>query len=209
VTPVPTDNGRRLAHPAATVESQEPPVIHDLFVLPVPLLEKAVRSVAVYLFLVFVLRLAGKREVAQLNPFDFVVLLLLSNTVQNAIIGNDNSLTGGLFGAVVLLVVNRLVVRASYDSPRLTMLVQGTASVLARNGRVRERALRKELITHDELMVAIRTQGARRLADVELVTLEPTGALTVEQRDNVGELHERLRRIEAKLDALAPPPAVG
>jgi uncharacterized membrane protein YcaP (DUF421 family) len=197
------------AHQPPHRRAQEPRVIHDLFALPVPLLEKAVRSVAVYLFLLFALRLAGKREVAQLNPFDFVVLLLLSNTVQNAIIGNDNSLTGGLFGAVVLLVTNRLVVWASYDSPRLTMLVQGTPSVLARNGRVRERALRKELITHDELMVAIRTQGARKLADVELATLEPTGALTVEQRDNIGELQERLRRIEAKLDALATPPAAG
>jgi len=180
-------------------------VVHDLLSLPVPPLEKVLRSVAVYLFLLFALRLSGKREVAQLNPFDFVVLLLLSNTVQNAIIGNDDSLLGGVLGAAVLLVANRLVVWATYGSPRLTRLIQGTRSVLVEHGRTRKQALRKELITTEELMVAIRTQGARKLRDVDLAALEPNGALTVELRDEVrdevNEVLERLRRIEAKLDA--------
>src|SRR5919201_4224410 len=148
-------------------------MIHDLFASGVPLLEKAVRSVAVYLFLLAVLRLAGKREIAQLNNFDFVVLLLLSNTVQNAIIGNDNSLWGGLFGAGVLLVANRLVVEASYRSPRLTRLVQGRQTVLVRKGRTLHRNLRMELITNEELMAAIRRQGVSKLSEVQLAVLEP------------------------------------
>lgn len=176
-------------------------MFHDLLSLPVPLLDKAVRSVAVYLFLVAALRVTGKREVAQLNPFDFVVLLLLSNTVQNAIIGPDNSLAGGLLGAVVLLAANRLVVRIAYGSPRLTRLIQGGQTVLVDKGVLREQALRKELITEEELMAAVRTQGVHELKAADLVALEPNGALTVEPRDHLGEIMQQLRRIEAKLDA--------
>src|SRR5919201_2172070 len=105
-------------------------MIHDLFASGVPLLEKAVRSVAVYLFLLAVLRIAGKREIAQLNNFDFVVLLLLSNTVQNAIIGSDDSLWGGLFGAAVLVAANRLLVRATYDRGWLVRMIEGTPTTL-------------------------------------------------------------------------------
>jgi uncharacterized membrane protein YcaP (DUF421 family) len=174
-------------------------MIHDLFASGVPLAEKLVRSVAVYGFLLLVLRLAGKREIAQLNNFDFVVLLLLSNTVQNAIIGDDNSLWGGLFGAAVLLAANRVVVQASYRSPRLTRLFQGVQTVLVRDGRTVRRNLRKELITNEELMAAIRRQGVSKLSDVQLAALEPTGALTVEPEDVMGEVLARLRRIEARL----------
>src|SRR5919201_1816455 len=174
-------------------------MIHDLFASGVPLLEKAVRSVAVYLFLLAVLQLAGKREIAQLNNFDFVVLLLLSNTVQNAIIGNDDSLWGGLFGAAVLLAANRLVVQGSYRSPRLTRLLQGVQTVLVRDGRTIGRNLRRELITSEEPMASVRRQGVSRLSDVRLAVLEPTGALTVEPEDVIGEVLARLRRIETLL----------
>ena len=182
-------------------------MIHDLLASEVPLAEKAIRSVAVYVFLLAVLRLAGKREIAQLNNFDFVVLLLLSNTVQNAIIGNDSSLWGGLFGAAVLLAANRVVVRASYGSPRLTRLVQGSQTVLVRGGRTLKRNLRKELITDEELMAAVRRQGVSKLSDVQLAALEPTGALTVEPEDVMGEVLQRLRRIEAALGSDGGPRA--
>jgi uncharacterized membrane protein YcaP (DUF421 family) len=184
-------------------------MIHDLFASGIPLAEKAIRSVAVYLFLLGVLRLAGKREIAQLNNFDFVVLLLLSNTVQNAIIGSDDSLWGGLFGAAVLVAANRLVVQASYRSQRLTNLVQGRQTVLVRGGRALRRNLRRELITSEELMAAVRRQGVSRLRDVRLAVLEPTGALTVEPEDVIGEVLARLRRIEAHLgsDGGPPPPS--
>src|SRR5260370_35407859 len=101
-----------------------------MFVLTLPIWEKILRSVAVYLFLVIGLRLAGKRELAQLNPFDLVVLLTLSNTGQNAIIGDDNTITGGVIGAATLLLVNYLVVRFLFRHEKLDPLVEGAATVL-------------------------------------------------------------------------------
>src|SRR5690348_15686363 len=102
----------------------------DMFVLGIPLLEKILRPIVVYVFLVVGLRLAGKRELAQLNAFDLVVLLTLSNTVQNAIIGDDNSVSGGVIGATTLLLVNYGVVRFLYGHERLDQLVEGAATVL-------------------------------------------------------------------------------
>src|SRR5215475_188532 len=104
--------------------------LSDMFVLGLPIAEKILRPIIVYVFLVVGLRLAGKRELAQLNPFDLVVLLTLSNTVQNAIIGEDNSVTGGLIGATTLLAVNWLVVRFLYWHRTLDQLVEGDAAVL-------------------------------------------------------------------------------
>src|ERR1700674_4747856 len=102
----------------------------DMFVLGLPVGEKILRSVLVYLFLVVGLRVAGKRELAQLNPFDLVVLLTLSNAVQNAIIGDDNSVTGGVIGATTLLAVNYVVVRFMYTHERLEQLVEGAPDIL-------------------------------------------------------------------------------
>jgi uncharacterized membrane protein YcaP (DUF421 family) len=108
----------------------------DMFVLGLPVLEKILRPVFVYAFLVISLRLSGKRELVQLNPFDLVVLLTLSNTVQNAIIGDDNSVSGGIIGASSLLAVNYLVVRFLYDHRKLDQLVEGRADVLIQGGKV-------------------------------------------------------------------------
>src|SRR5438876_11198482 len=99
-------------------------LFQHMFFLGLPVAEKVIRPVIVYVFLIVGLRLAGKRELAQLNPFDLVVLLTLSNTVQNAIIGNDNSVSGGLIGAATLLLVNYIVVRLLYDHQRLEHLVE-------------------------------------------------------------------------------------
>src|SRR5436190_4853007 len=98
-------------------------LFRDMFVLGLPVAEKILRPVFVYLFLIAGLRLAGKRELAQLNPFDLVVLLTLSNAVQNAIIGDDNSVTGGIIGGATLLIVNHVVVRYLYGHERLDRLV--------------------------------------------------------------------------------------
>jgi uncharacterized membrane protein YcaP (DUF421 family) len=174
-------------------------MIRDLFVVQIPLLEKVLRSIAVYLFLVVALRLAGKRELAQLNTFDLVVLLLLSNTVQNAIIGNDTSLLGGLLGAAVLLVVNYVVVRLGFRHPALARTLEGTPTVLVAGGRTLDRNLRRYLISRQELAAAVRRQGARDLADVDAVVLEANGTLTVEPHDRTEELIRRLDRIEAML----------
>src|SRR6266496_4505054 len=117
----------------------------DMFVLAVPILEKILRPICVYIFLIVGLRLSGKRELVQLNPFDLVVLLTLSNTVQNAIIGEDNTVLGGLIGATSLLVTNYLVVRFLYDHRKLDQLVEGRADVLIEGGKVRTKHLKTEL----------------------------------------------------------------
>src|SRR6516165_3908079 len=118
--------------------------LHDMFVLGLPVIEKVARPIVVYLFLIVGLRIAGKRELAQLNPFDLVVLLTLSNTVQNAIIGDDNSVTGGLIGATTLLAVNYFVVRFLFDHEKLDRLVEGDPDILIKDGKVCEDRLRSE-----------------------------------------------------------------
>jgi uncharacterized membrane protein YcaP (DUF421 family) len=171
----------------------------DLLVVQIPLLEKVLRSITVSLFLVVALRLGGKRELAQLNSFDLVVLLLLSNTVQNAIIGPDNSLLGGLLGATVLLAANYTTVRLGFQHPTLARTLEGSPTTLVQDGRTLDNNLRRYLITREELMAAIRRQGGRNLQDIEVVVLEANGALTVEQHDRTDELLERLQRIEAAI----------
>src|SRR6266403_2662975 len=130
----------------------------DMFVLALPVAEKILRPMAIYFFLVIGLRLAGKRELAQLNPFDLVVLLTLSNTVQNAIIGDDNSVTGGIIGATSLLIVNYLVVRFLYKHRSLDQLVEGKADILIEDGKVKTQRLKQELITMAQLEAAARKQ---------------------------------------------------
>jgi uncharacterized membrane protein YcaP (DUF421 family) len=150
----------------------------DMFVMGLPVLEKILRPVIVYAFLVIMLRLSGKRELVQLNPFDLVVLLTLSNTVQNAIIGEDNSVTGGLLGATALLATNYLVVRFLYGHKKLDELVEGRADMLMAEGQIRTEHLKKELITMAQLEAAARKQGFASLAEVDQCILEPGGTLS-------------------------------
>jgi uncharacterized membrane protein YcaP (DUF421 family) len=173
-----------------------------MFRLPLPVIEKLLRPVIVYLVLVVLLRLFGKRELAQLNPFDLVVLLSLSNTVQNAIIGDDNSVTGGIIGAFGLLAINWLVVRALYRSPRLTRAVEGSSTILVRHGKVDKSALEREALSHEDLMEAIHKQGFERLDQVSRCELEPSGAFFVEavEPSRAEEHHVELL---ARMDALS------
>jgi uncharacterized membrane protein YcaP (DUF421 family) len=182
--------------------------LHDMFWLTAPILEKVLRPIVVYAFLILGLRLAGKRELAQLNPFDLIVLLTISNTVQNAIIGDDTTVTGGLIGAATLLLVNYTVVRYLYGHERLERLVEGDADVLMRDGRILESRLRKELITKEELLSAARKQGFARLADVDKAVLEPDGTIVfvakqppVDARRH-DELLAKLEEVRAELVAL-------
>src|SRR6266508_4472600 len=117
--------------------------LHSMFWLGLPLLEKLARPVIVYVFLVLLLRIFGKRELAQLNPFDLVVLLSLSNTVQNAIIGDDNSVAGGLIGAFTLLALNYGVVRFLFKHRRLDQVLEGSPTVLIEDGHVKQKSLAK------------------------------------------------------------------
>ncbi len=155
-------------------------IFDHMFHLPLPLLEKLLRPAIVYLALVVLLRLFGKRELAQLNPFDLVVLLSLSNTVQNAIIGDDNSVTGGIIGAFGLLAINWLVVRALFRSPRLTRALEGRTAVLIRNGQVDKRALERESLTPEELLAVVHKQGFDDFHQVQRCELEPNGTFYIE-----------------------------
>ncbi|MDB5329162.1 MAG: putative rane protein [Phycisphaerales bacterium] len=158
---------------------------HNMFVLDsdkIGFLEKALRPVLVYIFLIIGLRIAGKRELAQLNSFDLIVLLMLSNTIQNAIIGDDNTVVGGVIGAAALLATNYLVVRLIHRSRRLDRLLAGRADVLMRDGRIMRDHLDRELITHAELTAAAHKQGIPSLHEVERCVLEPTGTLTFIQK---------------------------
>src|SRR6184192_126325 len=127
-------------------------IISDMFTLSLPIAEKILRPIIVYVFLVLLLRVFGKRELAQLNPFDLVVLLSLSNTVQNAIIGDDNSVAGGLAGAFTLLAVNYLVVRFMFRHRRLDEILEGKPTVLIEDGKIHQKALASELLTRGELL---------------------------------------------------------
>jgi uncharacterized membrane protein YcaP (DUF421 family) len=183
-------------------------VWNDIFVPGVPLLEKTIRTLVVYGAVLIGLRLAGKRELSQLNPFDLVVLLLLSNTVQNAIIGNDNSVIGGLFGAAVLLLTNHFLVRYLFKSGRLDAM-EGNPDVLVSSGKIMHDRLNEELITVAELEAAARRQGIRSIADVEECRLETGGALTFVERTPTpedakhNEVMQRLDAIERRLDMLS------
>jgi len=150
----------------------------DMFHLSLPILEKILRPVLVYVFLIVGLRLAGKRELAQLNAFDLVVLLTLSNTVQKAIIGDDNSVSGGIIGASALLGLNYAVVRFTYHHQWLDRLVEGDPTVLIENGVIRDDQLRGELLTIQELETAAHKQGFASLAEVDRAVLDPGGTLS-------------------------------
>ena len=187
----------------------------DLFALGIPLAEKLVRTLCVYGFLLVGLRLAGKRELGQLNPFDLVVLLLLSNPLQNAIIGNDNSLLGGIVGASALLLLNWIVVRYLYTHPAIARLFEGDPDVLIEKGRIKNTRLKRELITTSELEAAARRQGIDGLHQVESCRLEVGGALTFVPRAptederrhqelmrQLAALHEGQRSLGARLQEL-------
>jgi uncharacterized membrane protein YcaP (DUF421 family) len=169
------------------------------------LADKAIRTVAVYLAVLLLLRLAGKRQLAQLSSFDFVVLLLLSNVVQNAIIGPDNTLIGGLIGAVILIVGNFLVVFFAFLNPRIERDLRGRPTTLVEGGRLERRNLRRELISDSELDAGLRRQGYDGTGAVDEVVLQPEGALVVKpkERATLEQVLERLDRLEHKLDQRA------
>jgi len=174
---------------------------HNLFVPDLSVAEKIVRPVLVYMFLVIVVRLAGRRELAQLNSFDLIVLMMLANTVQNATIGNDNSMVGGLIGVTALLLVNYLVVRFLYSHPRVDRLLEGGPTELIRGGEIVRENLAREAITEEELMEAVRKQGLGSAAEVAEAVLETGGAISVVPRKPT-PTEERIRLLDGKLDEI-------
>ncbi len=172
-------------------------MIESMFHLPLPVLEKILRPVLVYLFLVGFLRLFGKRELAQLNPFDLVVLLSLSNTVQNAMIGDDNSVSGGVIGAFSLLAINWLLTRILFRVPKLTKVFEGSATVLIRHGVVDWKATKKEALTELELRAVLHKQGFDRYEEVEKCVLEPNGNFYMEGIKSMSDDAQRAELMKA------------
>jgi uncharacterized membrane protein YcaP (DUF421 family) len=176
---------------------------------PVSVVEKVLRPVVVYLLLVAALKLAGKRLLAQMNPFDFVVLLMLSNTVQNAIIGNDNSLLGGAIGAAALLGINAVLVRAFYRGPGMTELARAEQDIcLIANGRLQEQEMRRLHVDAGELTAKAHERGFDSLDEVESAILYPNGTIYFRGREpdreavRHAELVRRLDAIGAEIAAL-------
>ena len=183
------------------------PFWHDILVPGIPIIEKVARPILVYIFLLVGLRLAGKRELAQLNPFDLVVLLTLSNTVQNAIIGDDTSVLGGVIGASTLLLANYVVVVAVYRHRKLGQLIEGGPDVLIQHGRINHDRLTDEKITLEELEAAARKQGFPSLKEVDQAILYPGGTFcfigkvptadAVHHHQIMREFHELRRELAA------------
>jgi uncharacterized membrane protein YcaP (DUF421 family) len=176
---------------------------NDLMHLDVSVWEKVIRTVAVYLALAVLIRLAGKRDLAQLNAFDLVVVLLLSNVVQNAVIGPDNTLLGGLIGAAVLIAVNAGVVRLARSKEAVATMLEGTATTLAWDGKWDDAALRREGLRKADAEAALRRQNANGVQDTRHVSIEPGGAIIATLREDLqAATRADVARLEAKLDAL-------
>ncbi len=158
-----------------------------IFLPEIPVGEKLVRSVVVYLFLLVAFRFTGKRQVGQLTPFDLVVLLIISNVVQNAVIGADNSLGGGLIGAAAILLLNSGVVALAYRFKRARRLLETAPTLLIHNGQILHENLRRERVTLDDLLAALRKNGVVEASRVRFAVLEENGAISVIPRAGDGD----------------------
>lgn len=161
--------------------------------------EKILRPVLVYVALIVLLRVVGKRELAQLNPLDLVVILSLSNTVQNAIIGNDTSLIGGLVGAGALLAVNASIAYIKYKRKGIETLIEGSPVTIIEDGKIDERHMRAELMTESDLDIIAHEHGLDNSGDIERLVLDPNGTFLVEAKDEIHDArfkHEVLKKIE-------------
>jgi uncharacterized membrane protein YcaP (DUF421 family) len=145
----------------------------------VTVLERVVRAAVGYAFLLAAFRVTGKRQVGQLTPFDLVVLLIISNVLQNAMIGPDNSIFGGIVGVVTIFVMNGVVARLTFASRRCERLIDGQPTRLVHDGHVDEAAMARELVTRAELHAALREAGLAEVSEARFVMLEATGRITV------------------------------
>jgi len=151
----------------------------NILIPQIPVIEKIVRPTVVYLFLFLVFRFMGKRQVGQLTPSDLIVLLIISNVVQNAMIGPDNSLGGGLIGALTIFTLNYLLVEIDFRSKKARRLLEAHPTLLIHNGRILQENLDRERVTLDELLAALRRQGLVEPAQVRFAVLEEAGSISV------------------------------
>lgn len=181
-------------------------MLTDLFSMDMSVLEKVLRTVGVYAVMLVLIRVFGKRLMAQMNSQDLVVVLLLSNVVQNAIIGDESSLLGGTIGAITLVVVNWAVDEVAGRVPALARVLDGRPTPVVTDGRLDAVALRRLSITPRELSIALQEQGASRVEDVRSASIEPGGAILVQieeaaQSASRRELLEEIERLQRHLDA--------
>ncbi|MDT4936360.1 MAG: hypothetical protein QOG80_31 [Pseudonocardiales bacterium] len=180
---------------------------HDMFAQQIPFAEKVIRTIVVYLVIALLLRVTGKRGLGSLNTLDIVVMVLISNVVQNAIIGPDNSVTGGVIGAVVLVAINAGINRAASQNDTVGKVFDGTDTTVIQNGEVDERAARRIGLRRRELDHAVRLQNGDDLSQVETGVLDPSGQLLLtlkpqEQsatKGDIARLAAQLQRIESAL----------
>jgi len=178
---------------------------HNIIHLDLSVVEKIIRPISIYLFLLVALRLGGRRELSQLNMMDFVVLLAVANAVQNGIIGHDESVSGAIIGATVLFIVNGIAVLLTQRSRKMRRLLIGSEIVLIKNGEARERSIRRERLSEDDMRQAITEAGARSISDVELCVMEPNGHIVVrlkpssEDADRFIQLMSRIDELEKRL----------
>lgn len=147
-----------------------------------PWWELVLRAVVVYIFLLVLLRVTGKRQVGQLAPFDLVLLLVISNTVQNAMNAGDNSITAGLLLAVTVVLLNMAMAQLTFRSKRVEALVEGEPQVLVHNGKLNDKLMEREKLTQHELMAALRQGGCLSIDEVHAAILENNGSITVVPR---------------------------
>jgi uncharacterized membrane protein YcaP (DUF421 family) len=196
--------------PAGHHTTTEDSMWHQIFVVQVPLLEKIVRTVLVYVTIFLLFRLTGKRGLANLNTLDFVVIFLLSNVVQNAVIGNDTSFSGGAIGAVTLVAVNAVVNRLIAASPRAARILEGTSTTVIRDGATVEQAMHRLGLRPRDLEHAVRLQNGDAVTEIDRGVLEPSGQLVLtlkpaEQAATQGDIATiltRLDELQAQLSAI-------
>lgn len=164
-------------------------------------LEKIVRPLIVYFAMVLLLRIFSKRELAQLNPIDFVLLLLISEAVQNAIIGDDTSLSGGVIGVATLLGVNYLMAFIKFRVPRAEKLIEGSPIILIENGKPKNDVLKSAMLTEDDLEVIAHEEGLEKSDEIEKLTLDPNGTFLVEVKNDIKDARFK-REVLAKIDKL-------
>ena len=174
---------------------------HALFHFGISPLEKAIRTAAVYVVLLVLLHLAGKRQLAQLNSFDLVVLLLLSNVVQNAIIGNDTSLVGGVVGAIALLGVNSLFAHLKFRSEKIETLIEGKPLKVVENGKVNKERLSRELLTESDLDIIAHENDLEDRHDIDTLVIDTNGTFLVEGKNEIKDARFK-REVLEKIDHL-------
>ena len=154
-------------------------MLQDLFHISLSPFDFAVRAIVVYLSVLLLLRVGGKRQMGQMSPTEFVSILLISNAVQNSMNGGDNSLLGGLLLATILIITSTLVTYLTFKSRRWAILFEGTPTLLIHHGEVLRKNLNRERITPNELKILLRKQGIHKLSDVAEAVLEADGTLSI------------------------------